>query len=73
MLLKVEGPKLPKSYLALFIYKSGGAQPYIYYSLSQKLGARAPMPIDRLRPCLQKAFLGDRCPITALMSDTLKI
>ena len=38
MLLEVEGPKLPKLYCAILIWKSGGAQPYFYYSLSQKLG-----------------------------------
>ena len=48
ILLKVEGPKLLKSFWALFVSKSGGAhaQTYFYLSLSQKqkTGWRGPGP-----------------------------
>ena len=67
MLLKLEGPRLPKLFWSLFICKSGGAQPYFYYTRSQKLeGPRPSRPIVRLRPCknphpvkVQNSALGD--------------
>ena len=34
MLLKLEGPRLPKLFWTPFIWKSRGAQPYFYYGLS---------------------------------------
>ena len=51
MLLKVERPKLPKSFLAPFIRKSKLAQFY-FFNPRQKLPPPA-RPIVKLRPCLQ--------------------
>ena len=59
MLLEVEGPKQPQSFWALLIWKTGRAQIYFYYSLSQKLGGPGPpRPIVRLRHCLMSPFKG---------------
>ena len=57
MFLNLEGPKYLKPFGALFVFKSGGAQPYFYFCLREKVEGPGPSrPRVRLRPCSCTTF-----------------